>query len=556
MIEPLALSDPAARDKTVVGSKAALLAVAAEAGMPVLPGIVVPLAASAPAMTLGAEALTSGGRAAAYLAASREAPSKSHVNALASVADAVVVRSSTLLDDDGRWAGAFASYLDVGAGDVAAAVRGCWSSAFARDALDRCEAAGQELATLRIAVLAQPWLRFAYGGTARIGPSASEDGTDITVTVAVGGAHGVVAGKAATTVVVGRHGELRSDGHVHAGIVAEVAALARRALDVTGIGTIEWGATGERVVVLQVGPAPPPIRSQAVRPRAASVSISEDVVPIAATVARFRGALAQELVLPWAIAAPPLDASAVAVTDPAAAVAEVRGSSTELIGTAWGRGTEEARRVAARVLHDLRSGELQQALALITGARAPTTDDARRVIGLIRGIGEALQTAGVLPAAELVWQLSHPELDAAVAGAPQNPRSGPDRWEPFLADVAFDHGTTVEATAITDGVGAGRLHVIAGLRDIGRPGPRTILAAPAPLPHLAPLLWHCAGFIAHDGSAGAHLFEVARSLGVPAVIGVAPSDLGPPGSLVAVDGTAGVVACLDGTDSARVRRSA
>src|SRR6185295_4428298 len=103
-----------------------------------------------------------------------------------------------------------------------------------------------------------------------------------------------------------------------------------------------------------------------------------------------------------------------------------------------------------------------------------------------------------------------------------------------------------------DGVGAGRLHVVPTLRDVGRPASRTVIAAPAPFPQLAPLLWHCAAFVARGGSPGAHLFEVARSLGVPAVIDVGIEELGPPGSLVAVDGSNGSIASLTGAAIERV----
>ena len=47
---PIALDDPAARDPAVVGVKAARLAAAADAGLPVLPGWVLPLEASAAAI--------------------------------------------------------------------------------------------------------------------------------------------------------------------------------------------------------------------------------------------------------------------------------------------------------------------------------------------------------------------------------------------------------------------------------------------------------------------------------------------------------------------------
>jgi phosphohistidine swiveling domain-containing protein len=79
---------------------------------------------------------------------------------------------------------------------------------------------------------------------------------------------------------------------------------------------------------------------------------------------------------------------------------------------------------------------------------------------------------------------------------------------------------------------------------MGRPASRDVLVTPLPLPHLAPLLWHSAALVSVGGSSGSHLFEVARSLGVPSVIGVDPIFPGERGSLVAVDGDDGVVSIL------------
>ena len=50
--------------------------------------------------------------------------------------------------------------------------------------------------------------------------------------------------------------------------------------------------------------------------------------------------------------------------------------------------------------------------------------------------------------------------------------------------------------------------------------PREVLVAARPVGNLAPLLWNAAGLVTEVGSPGAHLFEVAAWLGVPAVCGV------------------------------------
>jgi phosphoenolpyruvate-protein kinase (PTS system EI component) len=73
------------------------------------------------------------------------------------------------------------------------------------------------------------------------------------------------------------------------------------------------------------------------------------------------------------------------------------------------------------------------------------------------------------------------------------------------------------------------------------PPARRVLVARDAVPQLAPMLWEAAGLVAEHGSEGAHLFEVARSLGVPAVLGVA---LNASDRIVAVDGDLGTVSAL------------
>jgi pyruvate,water dikinase len=69
-----------------------------------------------------------------------------------------------------------------------------------------------------------------------------------------------------------------------------------------------------------------------------------------------------------------------------------------------------------------------------------------------------------------------------------------------------------------------------------------VVTAPQAQPHLSQLIWEAAGLVTDLGSPMAHVFETARSLGVPAVCGV---DLGPEaGEIVAVDGYSGVVAVV------------
>ena len=151
-----------------------------------------------------------------------------------------VVRSSTALDDDGRWSGAFASYLGIEPGDLPTAVRGCWASAFSVDALGRCAEAGVDVATLRVAVLVQPFLRLDAGGTARV----RDDGR-VDVAFAPGGPSGVVAGRrGGRDVSVGADGIV---GETESGIpAATVSAAAGLALRAAGIRRRHHDRMGRR----------------------------------------------------------------------------------------------------------------------------------------------------------------------------------------------------------------------------------------------------------------------------------------------------------------------
>jgi phosphohistidine swiveling domain-containing protein len=160
-------------------------------------------------------------------------------------------------------------------------------------------------------------------------------------------------------------------------------------------------------------------------------------------------------------------------------------------------------------------------------------------------VGERLVHDGRLPAAPFVWRLTPDEVALALRGAVAPIRRGPDRWEPFVAEVVRSRGTAVTATPVSPGVGAGPAHRVERLSGALRPVPRSVLVVARPLPHLAPLLWHSAGLVTLGGTTGAHLFEVARSLGIPAVTGIDGGKLAA-GALVAVDGDAGTLSVLPG----------
>jgi phosphohistidine swiveling domain-containing protein len=561
MVASLALKDRAARDPDVAGVKASRLAAAMDAQLPVLAGRILSMDASTEAIARGVQALEAGsGAPAAYLAAMESSvpPDLPDELVLRPAPDGhlLVVRSSTLLDDDGRWSGAFTSYLGIGVSDLATAIRGCWASAFSSDAVERCRETGTEIGSLRIGVLVQPFISFDTGGTAQV----RRDGT-VTVTAAPGGPVGVVGGRGGLDVIVGADGRVvdGSNGTASGAATAEAAAaLARRAADAVAPGLIEWGAINDELYLLQIGPEPRPAAPVARPPRAAApVSMPADAERLARLVTDFPGPLGEELVFPWALGAGDVPGSdGVLVDDPASALLEARALADELATKVWGETAEVARDRAAAVWRVLLEGRVEEGCREIGGLRRPDTAAARRVVGLARGVGAFMADAGVLPSPSLVWGLTAQELERAIGGARPSLRRGPGRWEPFVADVVRACGRDATGIPVSSGIAAGRLHELRELRAIGRPGPREVLVTPLPLPHLAPLLWHSAALVSIGGSSGAHLFEVARSLGVPAVIGVDPIASGGAGSLAAVDGDAGVVSILPPAATSSVRSPA
>ena len=482
------LSSSAGRDPAVAGEKAARLARAAAAGLPVLPAWVVPASSSAAAILAGADALAARGRSRAVLTASSwPAPEVAPPGGSRSW----VVRSSTPLDGDPRWAGAFASYLDVDGATLGAAVRGCWASVFAADPVGRAAALGVSPGAVRVAALIQPFVRLAAGGIACREP----DGT-VTVTGVSGSPAGLLAGRRPTAGLDPR-------------VVASASALAQASADATGDTRVEWGWDGSTTWLLQSSPA---ARVEPASVVSAFAGEAPRLVALARTVASFRGPLADELVIPWALTTDrEVVAEPLSVTDPLVALGE-------------------ARRLAASLTSDVWHLRVDSATA--------AADDAarRRIVGLLSAVGNHLARTGVLSDARLVWRLSSAEVERALRdGARRSPAVGPDRWEPFVAGVAFRYGSRRRGVAAAPGLGAGPVHVVAGA---AAPPARAVLAAGLPLPQLAPLLWRASAIVSAGGSPAAHLFEVARSLGIPAAVGV---DL-PDGAVVAVDG--GVVAVL------------
>jgi phosphohistidine swiveling domain-containing protein len=545
MAEILSLDDVETCDPAVVGIKASNLARARSAGMPVLPGWVVPAGESADAMRAGAEAFDRSGWAAACLAvadAEVDGRLRRRLFAISAVAgNTLVVRSSTPFDDDPRWSGAFATYLDVPPADLPAAVRGCWASVFTRDATGRGERLGLRSWAQGVAVLLQPYAAFDVGGTATIGA----DGV-ARLMVAAGGPAGIMEGGLSGTLV-----EIAADtptedvvGPAPADprVLAAAAALGRTVRDEMGDDAIEWGAVAGSVILLQTGRAAAGRSGRPPARRPAPWAHPEAARRLAVAADRCPAPLGDALVLPWAAAMSALPETPVfAIDDVPAALEEARDTALRLASQAWAIPGMTATAEAAATFRVALGPHPEEAWERLAGLRPVDPVSAARVLGLVGAVGRRLARAGLVSHADAVWRRSASELDHAVSTARMSPtRSGADRWEAFVFDVVQGTGREQLGTRAAPGIGAGRPIVVRGPDDLTGIEPRRVLALRWPVPQVAPLVWSCSAIVSAGGSPGAHLFEVARSLGVPAVVGVdlmqTETD-----TLVAVDGTDGRV---------------
>ena len=434
----------------------------------------------------------------------------------------LVVRSSSPLEGEGRWAGAFTSYMNITPDQIDVAVRGCWASVYSRDVLERCENEGIDPATLRLAVLIQPMIDFEAGGAAR----ASAD--DVVHVTATSGSPaelmtGWVAGE---EILVDAKSTVPVTGTRVIGgqPLVDVAELTRRSRKLLGEDLIEWGyAPTFGVVLLQCKRTAAIAQSTAVALPAAARESPEAIAAIrlARLVRRFPGWLGEEVILPWAILVAgesiPDDIDGVKIA-PAEAREDARILSRRIVSHAWNLPGERAYRTAMQAVEAVRSGNAGEALLerIVRGVEV----DRRQITRLVA----LLRTA---------------EHGVATPGR--------DRWEPFLFATAQAYGERRPAATVIEGIGAGRARYV----DVPEAAPaefdRRVLIVRQPLNTFAPLLWNAAGLVTLGGGAGAHLMEIARSLAVPTVMRCRLDDLiesGADNFLLGVDGNEGAVSVL------------
>jgi hypothetical protein len=233
------------------GAKAARLALAMQHGLPVLPSWVVPVTCARPALRAGATAIAErgapAGRRAVLTAPVPEQLDAELKDAVHSLGGRVIIRSSSPLESDARWSGAFSSVAEVGPADVATAVRSVWASAFAVDPMERMHACGLAPESMDMAALIQPEITPDFGGTARI------RGDFVHVEGVRGHPGAMLAGwadgESATVhgaVVTGGLARLINPDNVHA-----VGQLMSDVYRMTGDNTIEWASTSGSVHLLQ-----------------------------------------------------------------------------------------------------------------------------------------------------------------------------------------------------------------------------------------------------------------------------------------------------------------
>ena len=204
---------------------------------------------------------------------------------------------------------------------------------------------------------------------------------------------------------------------------------------------------------------------------------------------------------------------------------------------------------ASGTLDALRAGDDRSVLEALTALSPLDTEQVALQLGLLADLGHELSARGAISNPQWMWYVDADTLKPGTGGKTSG-RVGRARMEQIVYRLVSGTGMHLAGNPAAAGWGAGSLEMIRTERDAHSVLPRAVVASVYPLTNLAPLLWNAAGLITIGGNPGAHLFEVASWLGVPAVCGVelelaaGPAYAGNPQRdiVAAVDGTRGTVA--------------
>ena len=487
---------------SVAGAKAERLARALHAGLPVLPGWVLPVAEGAPALTAGITAARYGGmpagRQAVLARPHDQALTEQLQEAVRRLGGRVVVRPSSPLDGDPRWSGAFSPSTGVSAADVASAVRLCWASAFGVRALERLALCGQRVADLELAVLLQPEIRPTAGGFARVKVAAGEGAVEVTVEGVRGNPALLLSGwakgasariplpaRSASAVPAAAEALSRL---VRAETIAAVARLAWVVYRELGDDTIEWATVGSKVYLLQSRrsvPGSPGEDGPHTSPWAISPRHARTAAVFARLLDRLPTAVAEKYVLPWAGGTPKIDHLCSTVMSAALPPARPEGRLVNLPAL-YHEAMRQAWREGAGPGGPMFEDAAHRAVAGLTGENAP---DSLAMLASARPVDAAL-------AFRLLAALAR-QQDGATS------RAGPaHRWLPFLASTVRSCGGHVPGHPAVPGIAVGRLVRCSVDGSLPARHEGAILLVNRPLPAQAPLLLAARGVIARSAAPG------------------------------------------------------
>ncbi len=522
------LSDPAACHVAVSGAKGAGLAQAKAAGLPVPDGFVVSPEASLDALTLAESQMASRGTGGARMAIIGLeldlALSEAMVVAACGLKEPLIVRSSSILEGSGQWSGAFTSVPEVRCDELPKAAKSVWASCYSMEVLERYESAAIEPCDTGMGLVIQSEILPDFGGAAITYADSS-----VRIDAVAGSPRDLMAGWSSGCRADVCDGEVSGRDALElmgADALRSVAALAADVRGRLGCNLIEWVMLDSQPWLLQVQRSLVDGSAESFSaPAALGHRFALDFVRMAR---QYPGSWGEELVLGWL---PSLSQIPSPVKPSAGATAEeladnARALAQRLVAQAWGMPLEEAdvaHATAMSVLRRMRSDRPNESIDALSSLAPVDSDLAAQLLGMTCRLLELTRPSG---------------------------RQGVDRWEPVLAGVAALQGEISTGRGSASGIGAGRLVWVEHSKQTEHVRPRDIIVTQYPLANFSPLLFDAAGIISVGGAPTAHLFEVARSLTVPAVVDCHNAEVvrnGP--RLGMLDGDSGRVAILPMTDS-------